>query len=201
MTRNKIATPKTIVIHSGNANRIEEELKFPCVLKKPDSAFSHGVIKVRSEEELNNALKKFLSESDLVVAQEFLPTSFDWRIGIVDRQPLFASKYFMANGHWQIIKQDVKGDDRYGRFETIPIELAPPAAVKAAMKAANLIGDGLYGVDIKESNGHFYVIEVNDNPNIDSGTEDAVLKDELYRRIMNVFLIRMQRHKMGFAVS
>lgn len=201
LTRNKIATPKTIVAHSGNADRIGDELGFPCVLKKPDSAFSLGVIKVRDQQELDAALKTFLAESDLVVAQQFLPTTFDWRIGILDRQPLFASKYYMADGHWQIIKQDAQGDDRYGRFETIPVELAPAAATKAALKAANLVGDGLYGVDVKESNDKYYVIEVNDNPNIEAGIEDQVLKDELYRRIMMVFLNRMQRHKMGFAVT
>ena len=53
--------------------------------------------------------------------------------------------------------------------ETIPVELAPRQAVSATLKAANLIGDGLYGVDVKESNKKFYVIEVNDNPNIDVG--------------------------------
>jgi hypothetical protein len=29
-------------------------------------------------------------------------------------------------------------------------------------------------------------MEVNDNPNIDAGIEDAVLKEELYLRIMRV---------------
>ena len=35
--------------------------------------------------------------------------------------------------------------------ETLPVELAPRAAVQVALKAANLIGDGLYGVDVKQS--------------------------------------------------
>jgi len=36
---------------------------------------------------------------------------------------------------------------------------------------------------------------VNDNPNIDSGIEDAVLKEELYTIIMNEFLERIERKK------
>ena len=72
---------------------------------------------------------------------------------------------------------------------------APDGAAKVALKAANLIGDGLYGVDVKESAGKFYVIEVNDNPNVESRVEDIVLKDELYRRIMSVFLERIERAK------
>ena len=67
----------------------------------------------------------------------------------------------------------------------------------AALKAANLIGDGLYGVDIKETDKGVLVIEVNDNPNIDSGGEDVILKDELYRRIL-ADLIRRIDIKKGF---
>ena len=39
-------------------------------------------------------------------------------------------------------------------------------------------------------------MEVNDNPNIDAGGEDGVLKDALYREIMGVFMrrIRDRRH-------
>lgn len=200
LSRNRIPTPDTMIVHSRNKDQVSEKLGFPCVLKKPDSAFSQGVVKVHDAAQLTDALGRYLAESDLVVAQAYLPTTFDWRIGVIDRQPIFACKYFMAQGHWQIIKQDATGDDRYGRFETLPVELAPPAAVKSAVKAANLIGDGLYGVDVKESDGKFYVIEVNDNPNIDAGTEDLVLKDDLYRRIMSVFLGRMQRKKIGFSL-
>ncbi len=98
-----------------------------------------------------------------------MPTTFDWRIGILNRKPIFACKYFMADDHWQIVRPDLNGDGRYGKSETIPVELAPRRAVSVALKAANLIGDGLYGVDVKESNKKFYVIEVNDNPNIDVG--------------------------------
>ena len=67
--------------------------------------------------------------------------------------------------------------------------------MKLALKAANLIGDGLYGVDVKESNGNFYIIEVNDNPNIDSDSEDAILKEDLYNRIMEIFVRRMEQKR------
>ncbi len=72
---------------------------------------------------------------------------------------------------------------------------APENVVKTALRAANLIGDGLYGVDLKESSNQCYVMEVNDNPNVDAGNEDGVLKDALYREIMGVFLRRIQERK------
>ncbi len=197
LTRHKVPIPRTLVVHRDSQDTIAETLGLPCVLKKPDSSFSQGVVKVDNAEELTARLAEFFAESDLVVAQEFLPTTFDWRIGILDRQPLYACKYFMARGHWQIIRQDRVGHGRYGKSETVPVELAPRRAVQVALKAANLIGDGLYGVDVKQSENKFYVIEVNDNPNIEAKYEDAILKDELYRRIMQVFLKRIEQRKAG----
>lgn len=195
LAKNKIATPATMVVHRENADQIVQQLGLPCVIKKPDSAFSQGVEKVGTRGELADCLDRFFSESELLIAQEFLPTTFDWRIGVLDRRPLFACRYFMAPGHWQIIQQQKHGRGRYGRTETLPVEMAPPKAVKLALKAANLIGDGLYGVDVKESDGSFTVIEVNDNPNIDTGTEDALLKEELYRRVIDVFVRRIEAAK------
>ena len=49
---------------------------------------------------------------------------------------------------------------------------APREVLRLALQAANPIGDGLYGVDIKTVNGRHVLIEVNDNPNIDRGVED-----------------------------
>ena len=81
------------------------------------------------------------------------------------------------------------------------VEMAPRKAVNIAMKAANLIGDGLYGVDIKQSGGNFHIIEINDNPNIDAGVEDEVLRDDLYHRVMSVFLTRLERIKAWGSVE
>jgi len=199
LARHDIPTPKTVVVHRDNAEAVAAELGLPCVLKKPDSAFSLGVVKVADDEELADQLKRFLDDSDLVVAQEYLPTTFDWRIGILDRRPLFACKYFMAENHWQIIKRDDSGGQDYGKFETVPVELAPRRAVRAALRAADLIGDGFYGVDVKQSGDKFYVIEVNDNPNVDAGVEDKILREELYRRVMSVFLSRIEQRKARVA--
>jgi glutathione synthase/RimK-type ligase-like ATP-grasp enzyme len=103
----------------------------------------------------------------------------------------------MAGKHWQIVRKG-KGDrDVYGKVETLPVAKAPKFVVKTALKAANLIGDGLYGVDLKQVGQKAFVIEVNDNPNIDVGYEDDVLDEELYLRIMEVFLKRIEIRKSG----
>jgi glutathione synthase/RimK-type ligase-like ATP-grasp enzyme len=72
---------------------------------------------------------------------------------------------------------------------------APEIVVRTAVRAANLIGDGLYGVDLKQDGDQCYVMEVNDNPNLDAGNEDGVLKDALYREVMGVFLRRIQERR------
>ena len=198
LARHKIDMPKTLLVHKGNVGQVAGELGLPCVLKQPDSAFSHGVVKAENAEELTAQLTRLLDESDLVVGQQFLPTTFDWRIGILDQRPLYACKYHMATGHWQIVKRGAsQNDDDYGRVETIPVEVAPRKAVSVALKAANLIGDGLYGVDVKQSGDRFYIVEVNDNPTIQAGFEDSILRDELYRRVMAVFLARIEQRKLG----
>lgn len=72
---------------------------------------------------------------------------------------------------------------------------APRIVVETALKAANAIGDGFYGVDLKEFDGKCQVIEVNDNPSIDHGYEDRMLGDALYGRIMDVFVERVRRKR------
>jgi len=142
---------------------------------------------------------RMLKQSDLLVAQAYVPTDFDWRVGIFDRRPLYVCKYFMVKNHWQVIKRDSVGRKEEGHFETMPVELAPASVVRTALKAANLIGDGLYGVDIKQIDRTCYVMEINDNPSIDSGIEDQVLKASLYERIMEVFLKRILTSKNGMS--
>ena len=79
----------------------------------------------------------------------------------------------------------------------MPIPNVPEGIIQVALRAANLMGDSLYGVDIKSRDNEHYVMEVNNNPGIDAGDEDQILGDELYRKIMRVFLQRMQaKHGM-----
>ncbi len=196
MLKNKVPVPWTVILHKGNFEEAARDLGFPMVLKQPDSAFSQGVVKVKDAAELKSVCENLLMKSELLIAQEFLPTEFDWRIGIIDGQPLYVCKYHMVKKHWQIARHD-SGHTRYGQVETIPVEQAPTRLIKTALKGANLIGKGLYGVDLKQVGNQFYLIEVNDNPNIDTGCEDAILKDELYRRIMRVFLRQVEDVSSG----
>ncbi len=190
--RHDIPAPRTQIITRKNALEQTEKLGTPVVLKQPDSSFSKGVTKVETREELAKRLDELFAESELLVAQEFVPSEFDWRIGILGGKLLFACKYYMARGHWQI-QVSAGNRRRYGKHETCELENVPEAARRLALRACSLIGDGFYGVDIKQLGDRFYVIEINDNPNVEAGCEDAVNRDELYHRLAWHFVDRIER--------
>jgi glutathione synthase/RimK-type ligase-like ATP-grasp enzyme len=190
--RKGIPHPKTIVVHADNVDSVAAAVGLPCVLKRPDSSFSRGVVRVDSTEALRTQVSEFLEDSELVVAQTFTASEFDWRIGVLGGEALFACRYHMARGHWQIVATARGGQRRYGRVEALPLEEVPTEAVELATRTARLIGDGLYGIDIKEAGGRFLVMEVNDNPNVDAGCEDAVLGDRLYFAVMDWFRQRLE---------
>lgn len=200
MKSRKLPTPRTEILYRDEAKKLAglpDRLGFPIVLKIPDGSFSRGIVKVENIESLKAAVDNLFQHTALVLAQEFMFTEYDWRIGILNREPLYACKYFMSRGHWQIYNHAAKGNAKTGGFKTLPVREAPADVVKLALRATAPIGDGLYGVDLKQVGDRVVVIEVNDNPSIDAGVEDACLGADLYRRIMDEFLRRMERKRLG----
>lgn len=191
--RHRIACPRTLVVGPGGEEEIAREIGFPCVVKQPDSSFSRGVTRVGSAGELAPALAGLFRDTELVVVQEWQPTEHDWRVGVLDGSPLFVSRYFMARGHWQIAVHGEGRKTRYGRVETVPIGEAPGGVVELAVRVARLFGDGLYGVDLKVVDGRPLVIEVNDNPNLEAGVEDAHDRERIYRELAGYFRQRLDQ--------
>lgn len=190
--------PKTEIINEkSNMEAVAGSLGFPLILKTPDGSFSANMHKATNAEELKTAAKFLLKDSALVIAQAFVPTKFDWRIGVLGGEPLYACKYFMARGHWQIVKHGPDGKSTEGGFACLAIEDAPPQVIDTAVRAARLIGDGLYGVDLKETEHGIVVIEINDNPNLELEIEAAVLKDELWRKLIHWFSRRLESRMGG----
>jgi len=170
---------------------LEHKFGYPLVLKMPEGSFSRGVFKVANRDELSTRLKELFVDSALVLAQEYLYTEYDWRIGVLNGRAIYACRYLMARNHWQIYNH-VGKKSISGGFETLPTFEVPKSVLDAALKATRVVGKGLYGVDIKEVNHKAYVLEVNDNPSIDYKVEDAYLGDELYMQIMAEFQRRLE---------
>ena len=191
LEREKIPTPSSRLIFRSNENKFDDVASYlgaPFIVKIPDGSFSLGMHKVSNEAEFKNTMDILFKKSAILLAQEYIPTEFDWRIGILNGEALYACKYYMAKGHWQIYNHSVKGSDQTGLVDTLPLYQVPQNIIRTALKATSLIGKGLYGVDLKMINNRAIVIEINDNPSLDYGIEDAILGDELYYRILNYFI-------------
>lgn len=191
LAKEKVPAPLSVLVFQSNLNSFEEisqQIGSPFILKIPDGSFSHGMKKVTDEASLQSALSLLFEDSAILLAQEFTPTDFDWRIGVLNGEPLYACKYYMAKGHWQIYQHLDSGKSNSGLVDTIPIYKVPQDVLRTALKATSLIGKGLYGVDLKVVNDKAVIIEINDNPSIDHGIEDAILGDDLYYRILSYFI-------------
>lgn len=196
----RVPVPRGEILHHRDRRQLEslpEQLGLPLVLKIPDGSFSRGVIKAESLAELQRGAAELFQRSELLIAQEYLYTEYDWRIGVLDNRVLYACRYFMSRGHWQIYNHAARGAQRSGGFECVDLADTPAQVVKLALRATRLIGNGLYGVDIKHSGKRCVVIEVNDNPSIDAGVEDGKLGKQLYLDIMAEFLKRMEHRRLG----
>lgn len=194
---NNIPIPESIILRKGDDLHKLSALGYPVVLKIPDGSFSRGIYKAENAEQSKKYSQLLFKESDLILAQEYLYTEFDWRVGIINHKPVFVSQYFMSKAHWQIVNHKDSGKFLEGGFKTWDLNEVPAELVDIALKAANLIGDGFYGVDLKQTAKGYVVIEVNDNPNADAGVEDKVLGNELYNIIMQEFLRRLEKRTAG----
>jgi glutathione synthase/RimK-type ligase-like ATP-grasp enzyme len=194
MGSNQVPTPPTVMLaDAADLPRAMDLLGLPLVVKIPDGSFSRGVHKVTTVDEFRRIADELFEETDLVLAQKFMPTEFDWRVGVLSGTPLFVCQYRMARGHWQILKHHPDGSLREGGHRTFDLDQAPPEVVDLAVRAAKPIGDGLYGVDLKQTPDGIVVMEVNDNPNIEHGIEDSVGKDEVWTRILRWFTDRLEK--------
>ena len=170
--------------HHRQIEEIFELFGKPVVIKAPYTSFSKYVEKVSCETSFREVAKRFFRRSDYIVVQKFMPSRFDWRVGVLNGEVLYVCKYMMPKGKWKHgVKRRGKPSFIWGRTVTLKRDNAPKRLKETALKACSVIGKGLYGVDIKEINGDYIVVEVNDNPSIYKGQEDLRDRD-IYERII-----------------
>ncbi|AGF77161.1 glutathione synthase/ribosomal protein S6 modification enzyme (glutaminyl transferase) [Desulfocapsa sulfexigens DSM 10523] len=198
MDRSAIPAPRSILLFREKIPSYEEVSEYlgrTMVMKIPDGSFSIGVSLVSSDKEYIALQEALFQHSSVLLIQEFMPTEFDWRIGVLNGECIYACKYYMARGHWQIYQHKASGLTKSGKSETVPVHQVPSQVTRIAKKVSAAIGKGLYGVDIKDVDGQAVVIEVNDNPSIDHGVEDKILGSELYRIILREFIARLNKKR------
>jgi glutathione synthase/RimK-type ligase-like ATP-grasp enzyme len=170
--------------HHRQIVEIFREFGKPVVVKAPYTSFSRYVEKVACETSFREVALRFFRKSDVLAVQKFMPTAFDWRVGVLNDEVLYVCKYMIPKGRWKHgAKLRGKPTVIWGRTFSMKRENAPARLKEVALKACKVIGHGLYGVDIKEVNGEYVVVEVNDNPSIYAGYEDLRNKD-VYGKII-----------------
>jgi len=190
LMKNNVSMPQTRFLDKKELDEEEARQLFmdlgePLILKEPSTSFSARVEKVSSPEELLKVARRFFKLSDWIVVQEYIESRFDWRVGVINGQLLYACRYIIPSETFKI-QASVNGHIVYCDVESVPANKVPPEVIELGKEAGNAMGRGLYGVDIKESNGKLYVIEVNDNPSLEGG-EDAHYPD-MFQKIISYLM-------------
>jgi glutathione synthase/RimK-type ligase-like ATP-grasp enzyme len=177
LIKKKISLPKTIFLSKNDltverVTQMFDELGSPLILKEPSTSFSLRVEKVNDIAGFFRVARRFIKLSDWIVVQQFIKSRYDWRVGVLDGKLLYVCKYTIPSDTFKI-QASVNGHLVYCGVESVTRDNVPPKVIRLGIEAANAIGRGLYGVDIKNTNGDAYVIEVNDNPSIESGEDDC----------------------------
>ncbi len=164
-----------------HAAELFDTLGTPLVLKAPNSSFSAYVDKVTSTDAFVQVGQRFLRRADRLIVQQYLPSQFDWRVIILHGRVLAVVQYRFATDTWRTMDRAADGSSAHTRcFARAD---APDELLAVARAAAAAIGDSLYGVDLKEVDGAYVVIEVNDNPTI-AATEEDQANPEIYSEIV-----------------
>ena len=177
LIKKNVSLPKTIFL-SKNELSVEkvthlfDMLGSPLIIKEPSTSFSLRVEKVRDIAEFFKVARRFIKLSDWIVVQQYIESKYDWRVGVLDGELLYACKYTIPTLTFKI-QASVNGHIVYCGVDSVPSDAVPSHVIQLGIDAANAIGRGLYGVDVKNNNGDAYVIEVNDNPSIESGEDDC----------------------------
>lgn len=192
LVRSGVPIPETRIVNRRDispslARQLLGDLGSPIVTKAPNSSFSMYVERAFTVEEFLTTARRFLRRADRIVAQQFIQSSFDWRVGVLNGEPLYVCQYVIPKRRWKILTYTHDGKTVYGPVKGIPLKQAPKGLIACAVRAANAIGNGLYGVDLKQHGHGFVVIEVNDNPSINAGDEDQA-NGELYERLIRSLL-------------
>jgi len=184
-----VAIPPTELLKRGEdlearAEELFSEWGEELILKEPSTSYSARVRKVDSVSEFLRTASSYLHLSDELVAQQYIDSEEDWRIGVLNGRFLFASRYIQPS---MSAKPEEEDELVYYGIEMLPRSEVPSRIIDLAVQAASAIGNGLYSVDVKESEGRMYVIEVNDNPSLENGEE------RLYPDIIEKIILSLMR--------
>lgn len=188
--KNNIPAPKSSIFTGDYSKEaldiVFKSLGFPVIIKAPYTRFSSHVEMANNEKEFIAISKHLLRKSKVLVLQEYISSGFDWRVGMLRNEVLYLCKYCIPEGGWKV-KSKINGKNVWGETIAISRDMISPGLKKICIELSKCVGDSLYGLDVKETSNGYKVIEINDNPSIYNGYEDAVDKD-IYEKIINALV-------------
>jgi len=157
----KVPTPKTCLVSDVEyIDKAIEEVggKFPLVLKVTEGHGGKGVMKIDSRESLVSVIQAIRGDDESsaeLILQELKKIKDDRRILVLNGKAIAASK-----------RKKMAGDFRTNVSLGSAVEAYNPTEeeIELAIKAAKSVDCFYCGVDIIQSNGELYVLEVNPSP-------------------------------------
>ncbi len=188
--KNNVPAPKSLLFTGDysqeNLDSIFKTLGCPVVIKTPYTRFSSHVEKASNEKELIEISKQYLRKSKVLIIQEYVQSNFDWRVGILQNKVLYLCKYCIPEGGWKV-KSKINGKNVWGDTIAVPRDSISSELEEICISLSKCVGAGLYGLDVKETDDGYKVIEINDNPSIYDGYEDTIDTD-IYEKIINALV-------------
>ena len=171
LARQGIAVPRTVMAGDrSNVGKLVKEVGgLPAIIKLIRGTQGVGVMIASTLAEVQSILDTFWNLGQEIVLQEFIKESKgqDVRALIVGNQVVGAMRRKAKKGEFR--------SNLHRGGEGIPIDL-PPEYAETALKAAQIIGLDLAGVDLLESSSGPKVMEVNSSPGFE-GLEQATGQD------------------------
>ncbi|MCX9085838.1 MAG: RimK family alpha-L-glutamate ligase [Candidatus Methanoperedens sp.] len=185
--KNNIPSPGSVLFYGDYSHEIIggifKSLGCPVIIKTPYTRFSSHVEKASNIAEFIEISRHLLRKAKVLVVQEYVRSDFDWRVGILRNEVIYLCKYYIPKGGWKV-KSKINGKNVWGETIAVSRDTISPELKDLSINLSKHIGTGLYGLDVKETNDGFKVIEINDNPSIYDGFED-VIDNDIYEKIIS----------------
>lgn len=154
---NKVNLPQPATFQFASKNEVLrnlDKIPYPVIIKNPAGRKGENMYKIDSKNKLEIFLKKVPQHFPFLF-QQYLPTDGDIRILVIGDKVIGAMKRLLIPGDFRAnISQGAKAEKFKLTDETVEL----------AKKAAKATETEFAGVDLIESEGKFYVIEVNRAP-------------------------------------
>jgi hypothetical protein len=131
LRREGIATPRSRIITPHTPWEAVAELGFPLRGEAPGRLLFQRGAQGGLARGLRGAQRGDVPPLAAHTGAGVAPHRVRLAVTVLDGKLLFAARYFMARGHWQI-RSEQKGTERYGRVEAVPRATAPRDVLEVA---------------------------------------------------------------------